>query len=145
MPARMNEQRKNGDAWLAGVLGAAIAACALVLTTQRLIDLHAGEASDPYEAQRRVATYEPFRRFVGDKGKVGWWASRTVGASEMDEVEYSLARYCLVPTLVCGHPDKRFIVTHFDRDEELEAVLRSGEYQIVARVGPGMAVIRRRP
>ena len=145
MASGMNEQRANTDGRLAGVLGAAIAACALALATRHLVDLHRGEAADPYEAEQRVATYEPLRRFVGGEAKVGWLTSRTVGASEMDEVEYSIARYTLVPTLLCGHPDKPVIVTHFDREEELEAVLGRGEFQLVARVGPGMAVIRRRP
>lgn len=141
----MKEQQTITDAPLSGLLGAAIALAALVLTARHLVDLHSGEAADPYEAERRQAAYVPMKPLLANEAMAGWWASRPTGASEMDEVEYSLARYALVPTLLCGHADKPVIVIHLDRDEDLEPVLHGGEYRLIARVAPGMAVIRRRP
>ena len=130
---------------LPGILAIAMAMCAGVLVTWHFRDLRAGEALDPYDADRRQAVYLPVQPYVANEEMVGWWASRPIGASEAGEVEYSLARYALVPTLLCGHPDKPVIVTHFDTDRELDAAIHSGKYELVAHVAPGFAVIRSRP
>jgi hypothetical protein len=75
---------------------------------------------------------------------VGWRASRPVDAGEIEEAEYSVARYALVPSLVLGNTDKDMLVTDFDTDEELNAAIKRDGYELVARAGPGKAIIRRR-
>jgi hypothetical protein len=118
--------------------------CAAVLAASRFLNLHAGNAADPYDISKRQDSFIPLKPYVTKEEMVGWLASRPVGAGEIDEVEYSVARYVLVPTLVCGNTDKNVIVTNFDGDEELNAVIKRDGYDLVARVAPGRAVIRRR-
>jgi|ERR1043166_7088624 hypothetical protein len=126
-------------------LAVAAAVCAVVLAECQFQDLHvAGIAADPYKIEKLQNSFIPLKPYVANEQMVGWLASRPVGASEMDEVEYSVARYALVPTLVCGNTDKSLIVTNFDTDDELNAVIKRDGYELVARVAPGRAVIRRR-
>src|SRR5580765_9008826 len=116
-----NASPKSG---LCTCLAVAATLCAVVLAASRFLDLHAGTAADPYEIAKRQNSFIPLKPYIANEQMVGWLASRPVGASEMDEVEYSVARYALVPTLVCGNTDKSLIVTNFDTDDELNAVIK---------------------
>ena len=143
----MNTMPKDrfAGSWLPAMLGMATVICSIMIAASHFLELHLGDAAaDPYDVEARQASFTPLRPFVVMEEMAGWRASRPVGASEMDELEYSLARYALVPTLLCGHADKKLIVTNFDCDEELNAAIRRNDYKLVVRVAPGRAVVRRR-
>jgi hypothetical protein len=127
---------------LADIVALAIALLSLWLTVQqsRIWRISAEEPGRIGDIESKFSALKPYLAGVD---LVGYLASRTIGASAKDEMEHSLARYALVPTLVCTHPNKPYVVTNFDTGRELDALLRTGEFQLVARAGPGLAVLRR--
>jgi len=100
-------------------------------------------AEDPYRAVEFSAKYTALAPYLSGVNRVGWIASRPPSAGEWDEVEFSMARFTLVPTLVCNRKDLPLIIAHFDSGAELDRLLASGEFQLVTRVRDSLALVRR--
>jgi len=130
--------------WLRLVAALAIAAQATWLAFDHFRNLCA-TADDPYSLNNVVAKFAPLRAYLAGVDMVGYLASRTTGQNEQDEMEHGVARYALAPTLVCGHANKPLVITNFDTDQVLDALLNRGEFTVVARVGPGLAILKRVP
>lgn len=100
-------------------------------------------ADDSCSASAGEAKFAPLRPYLKGVDRVGYLAGKHPNDQGREELEHSQARYALVPTVVCGHPNKPIVVANFDSDQELELLLHTGEFGLIARVAPGLAVLRR--
>jgi hypothetical protein len=98
------------------------------------------------------AEVEPLHSLLRGVPRVSWLSDEPVDADpsaprrfDGGDMRYARAQYALAPTVLAhSGPPLPLVLADFARPSALDQVLASGEYELVARPAPGVALLRRR-